>query len=137
MVRISEISGGNPFYALELARAIDDGSAGSHPALPATLSELMRQRIGRLGPDTRTLLLAAASVANPTVELLARVTGNSVERASELIAEAEGKGLIGIDGGDVRFAHPLLARSVYTDATPGAAPGDAPGAGAGPLCCPS
>jgi DNA-binding CsgD family transcriptional regulator/tetratricopeptide (TPR) repeat protein len=115
MVRISEISAGNPFYALELARAIDDGSAG---ALPATLSELMRQRIGRLGPDTRNLLLAAASVANPTVELLTRVTGDTVERASEVIAEAEAKGLIGIDGGDVRFTHPLLARSVYTDATP-------------------
>lgn len=117
MVRISEISGGNPFYALELARAIDDGPAGSNPVLPATLSELMRQRIGRLSPETRGLLLAAASVANPTVELLARVTGNTVQRANELIAEAEGKGLIAIDGGDVRFTHPLLARSVYTDAT--------------------
>lgn len=115
MVRISEISGGNPFYALELARAIDDGSAGT---LPATLSELTRQRIGRLGPDTRALLLAAASVANPTIELLARVTGNTAERANELIAEAEGRGLIGIDGDDVRFTHPLLARSVYSDATP-------------------
>ena len=118
MVRISEISGGNPFYALELARAIDDGSAGSHSALPATLSELMRQRIGRLDLDTRTLLLAAASVANPTVELLAEVTYNTVERAVELLGEAEGKGLIGVHGDDVRFAHPLLARSVYTDASP-------------------
>ena len=35
-----------------------------------------------------------------------------------MIAEAEAKGLIGIDGSDVRFTHPLLARSVYTDATP-------------------
>ena len=118
MVRIFEISGGNPFYALELARAIDDGSAGSHQALPATLSELMRQRIGRLDRDARTLLLAAASAANPTVELLAEVTYNTIERAVELLGEAEGKGLIGIDGGDVRFAHPMLARSVYTDAGP-------------------
>ena len=118
MVRIAEISGGNPFYALELARAIDDGSAGSHQALPATLSELMRQRIGRLDRDARTLLLAAASVANPTVELLAEVTDNTIERAVELLGEAEGKGLIGIDGGAVRFAHPMLARAVYTDASP-------------------
>jgi DNA-binding CsgD family transcriptional regulator len=118
MVRISEISGGNPFYALELARAIDDGSASSHQAMPATLSELMRQRIGRLDRDARTLLLAAASVANPTVELLAEVTYNTVERTVELLGEAEGKGLIAVDGGDVRFTHPLLARSVYTDASP-------------------
>ena len=118
MVRISEISGGNPFFALELARAIDDGSAGSRSVLPATLSELMRQRIGRLNDDARTLLLAAASVANPTVELLAEVTYNTVERAVELLGEAEGKGLIGVHGEDVRFSHPLLARSVYADASP-------------------
>ena len=40
MLRIAEISGGNPFYALELARAIDAGS--SRTVLPATLAELMR-----------------------------------------------------------------------------------------------
>ena len=51
MVRIAEISGGNPFYALELARAIEAGSSQS--VLPATLAELMRQRIGRLDGETR------------------------------------------------------------------------------------
>ena len=75
MVRISEISGGNPFYALELARAIDVGSSNPQSGLPGSLSELMRLRIGRLERDARKLLLAAASVANPTVELLAEVTG--------------------------------------------------------------
>jgi DNA-binding CsgD family transcriptional regulator len=118
MVRIAEISGGNPFYALELARAIDVGSADPHRVLPATLAELMRLRTGRLDRDARSLLLAAASVADPTVELLARVTRTTVERAVELLGEAEGKGVIGIDGSHVRFSHPLLARSVYTDASP-------------------
>src|SRR5690349_1186962 len=39
MVRIAEISGGNPFYALELARAIHVGSTRAQPSLPATLAE--------------------------------------------------------------------------------------------------
>jgi ATP/maltotriose-dependent transcriptional regulator MalT len=118
MVRISEISRGNPFYALELARAIDGGSANSEAVLPGTLAELMRLRIGRLDPDARQLLLAAAADSNPTVELVARVTGTTVQRAFELLEEAKDKGIIMIDGELVRFSHPLFARSVYTDATP-------------------
>ena len=119
MVRIAEISGSNPFYALELARAIDAGSTNSQSVLPATLAELMRRRIGRLDRETQDLLLAAACAAAPTVELLARVTDTSVERTVELLGEAKAKGIIGFDDDKVWFAHPLLARSVYTDASRG------------------
>jgi DNA-binding CsgD family transcriptional regulator len=113
MVRIAEISGGNPFFALELARAIDLESSSARTRLPGSLSELMRLRIGRLDRDARKLLLAAASAANPTVELLTEVTGAPVE----ILDEAEAKGIVGIDGNVVRFTHPLLAQSVYADAT--------------------
>ncbi|OBB71303.1 LuxR family transcriptional regulator [Mycobacterium sp. 852014-52144_SCH5372336] len=116
MVRIAEISGGNPFYALELARAIDAG--GSQSVLPATLAELMRRRIGRLRPEAQALLLAAACEAAPTVGLLARVTNSTVDRTAELLAEARDKGILTISGDAVAFSHPLLARSVYTDAKP-------------------
>ena len=113
MVRIAERSGGNPFFALELARAIDVSPTNSLTGLPGSLAELMRLRIGRLERDARKLLLAAASAANPTVELLAQVTGAPIESLSE----AEAKGIVSIDGNKVRFTHPLLAHSVYTDAT--------------------
>lgn len=116
MVRIAEISGGNPFYALELARAIDAG--GSQSVLPATLAELMRRRIGRLEPEIQVLLLAAACEAAPTVDLLARVTRSTADRTAELLADARSKGIVTIDGDAVAFSHPLLARSVYTDAKP-------------------
>jgi DNA-binding CsgD family transcriptional regulator len=118
MVRIAEISGGNPFYALELARAIHVGSARAQPSLPGTLAELMRLRIGSLEGQAGEVLLAAASAANPTVELLAQVVGTTEEEAVELLDEAESKGIVVIDGNRVRFSHPLLARSVYTDASP-------------------
>ena len=116
MVRIAEISGGNPFYALELAHSIDAGLT-VQTRLPPTLSELMRLRIGRLDRETRDLLLVAAAAADPTVELVARVTDMTADRAVELLGEAEAKGLISIDGSSVRFAHPLLARTVYSDAS--------------------
>jgi DNA-binding CsgD family transcriptional regulator len=114
MVRIAEISGGNPFFALELARAIDVGSSNAPSRLPDTLSKLMRLRIGHLDAKTRALLLAAASLADPTVQLLTQVTG----APAELLGEAEAKGIIAIDGNVVRFAHPLLAQTIYTDASP-------------------
>lgn len=118
MVRIAEFSGGNPFYALELARAMGDRSPESEAALPATLAGLVRARIGRLEDDARNVLLAAACMADPTVDLLAQATGTGVERTVELLEEPESQDIIRIDGNRVLFSHPLLARSVYTDAGP-------------------
>jgi len=74
MVRIHEISGGNPFYALELARATDSRT-GAPGALPGTLAELVRARIGALSADVDDTLLATACLATPTVEVVARATG--------------------------------------------------------------
>ena len=34
------------------------------------------------------------------------------------LEKVEGKGIVGIDGHRLRFAHPLLARGFYTDVTP-------------------
>ena len=63
-VRIAEISRGNPFYALELARAASIQSPTAEPVLPSPLAELMRDRIGNLEGDVRDVLLAAACVSD-------------------------------------------------------------------------
>ncbi len=118
LVKIAEISGGNPFYAIELARAMSDEATTAEPALPGTLTELVRRRIGRLVGDVREVLLAAACLADPTVELLAQVTGTSVEQCVALLEDVESNGIVAIDGNRMRFSHPLLARGVYTEATP-------------------
>jgi DNA-binding CsgD family transcriptional regulator/tetratricopeptide (TPR) repeat protein len=118
MVRIAEISGGNPFYALELARAMGGRPLQPEPGLPGTLADLVRLRIGRLDGDVRKVLLAVASVAAPTVDLLARVNDTTAERIVGLLEGVETDGIVGILGNRVRFSHPLLARGVYTDATP-------------------
>ena len=118
MLQIHQVSGGNPFYAVELARAIDDGSWDDWGSLPVTLAELVRARIGGLGAAAQTALLAAACLADPTVEVVARAVGSDTEEIMAALEEAEEKGIVGIDGHRMHFTHPLLGRGVYSESTP-------------------
>lgn len=118
IVRIQEVSGGNPFYALELARAMDGDVRSADMPLPMTLTELVRARIGSLDESVCDVLLAMACLAAPTVELVSRATGMPVEDVVAQLEDIEGKGIVGIDGHRLRFAHPLLAKGFYTDVTP-------------------
>jgi ATP/maltotriose-dependent transcriptional regulator MalT len=118
MVRIAEISHGNPFYALELARAASLQSPTVEAVLPDPLAKLIRDRMGQLEGDVRDVLLAAACVPHPTIDLLAQATGATAARTVELLEPVEDKGIIGIHGNRVRFNHPLLAHGVYADASP-------------------
>jgi ATP/maltotriose-dependent transcriptional regulator MalT len=117
MVRIHEISGGNPFYALELARAAVTNKA-AEPPLPSSLAELVRARLERLDPGVHDILLAAACVTAPTVDLVASATSINSQRALELLEDAEYKEIVEIDGRRLSFTHPLLARGVYSSAAP-------------------
>jgi DNA-binding CsgD family transcriptional regulator len=119
MGRIHQVSGGNPFYAIELARAIADHFPGVETTLPRTLADVVRARISDLDPDVHDALLAASCMASPTVELVSSATTSDDDRLIELLENAESKGIIAIDGNKIHFAHPLLARGVYTEAAPG------------------
>src|SRR6476469_8497593 len=66
IVRIQEVAGGNPFYALELARAMDGGNANADMPMPMTLTELVRARIGDLDESVGDVLLAMACHAAAT-----------------------------------------------------------------------
>ncbi|PRC46933.1 LuxR family transcriptional regulator, partial [Mycobacterium sp. ITM-2017-0098] len=118
VLRIAETSGGNPFFALELAHAVGDGSAGAESPLPATLADVVRRRIGLLDAQARTLLLSVACVADPTVELLARAHDVMTEEVTRWLEAVEAAGVVTLEGNRVRFTHPLLASGVYTDAGP-------------------
>ena len=120
MVRIHEISGGNPFFALELAHVIDDGLARHEMPLPATLSEVIRARMRGQNSDVYAALLAAASASSPTVELVARAVGRTTESVIELLESPAVKDIVTVRGAAVRFTHPLMAWGVHTDADPGA-----------------
>jgi ATP/maltotriose-dependent transcriptional regulator MalT len=117
--RIHQVSGGNPFYAIELARAIDEHSPGTEISLPRTLADVVSTRIGSLDTDVHDALLAASCLPVPTVEMVCTATCNDDDRLVELLETAESRGIIAIDGNRIQFTHPLLARDVYTQATPG------------------
>jgi len=110
LVRLHELSGGNPFFALELARsqAEDD-----ELRVPHELSELLRTRLSALGDSTRAVLLAAAALAQPTRQRLERVFGDVDEALEEAIAAA----IIDAGSNPIRFTHPLLASVLYESAT--------------------
>lgn len=118
IVRIQEVSGGNPFYALELARAMDGDVRSADMPMPMTLSELVRTRIGSLDESARDALLAMTCHAAPTVELVSAATGMAAQDVVAQLEDVEGKGIVVVDGHRLRFAHPLLARGFYTDVTP-------------------
>ncbi|WP_420090482.1 helix-turn-helix transcriptional regulator [Mycolicibacterium duvalii] len=119
VLRITEISRGNPFFALELARALGDRTDMSDQPLPETLAEVVRARVDGLTEDVRGLLLTASCVPNPTVELLSSAAGTPPERVTALLEHAESLDVVTLDGHRIRFNHPLLASVVYNDAPAG------------------
>jgi DNA-binding CsgD family transcriptional regulator len=110
LVRIATATGGNPFYALEIARELERTGVprpGAALPVPSEVRTLAKSRLARLPPATLEALLVAASVPRPT--------GAVVDL--EALAPAEEEGIVSVDAdGAVRFAHPLLASAVYESA---------------------
>jgi hypothetical protein len=111
LVRIHEMSGGNPFYALEIARALPEGLDPTQPLpVPETLDELVRTRIDALPTSSRqALVLLAAMGEGDTTTLRSAGVEDEFETA---IA----RGIVERTGDRLRFTHPLLASSVYRGA---------------------
>jgi len=118
MTRIHTMSGGNPLYAMELARMMAADPDRSHERWPASLSQLVRTRIGHMDRRLQDALLAAAAAAVPTVERVAAACEVDAGSVVELLEEAESAGVVGIVGNQIEFTHPLLANGVYADAQP-------------------
>ncbi len=114
LVRLHRVSGGNPFYAIELGRAIAAGGATDGQdvlVVPPSLDGLVGQRLDGLGPDGGTVALYAAASAQPSTDSIAAAIGPDATRAG--LAEAVGAGVLLAEGEEVRFVHPLLAAAAY------------------------
>lgn len=119
--RVHETSGGNPLFAIELARFAIEHEEEVQPGrplpVPERLTDLLRERLRKLPVRTRRVLLAAAAMSAPRLDELARVA-NLPDAASvpAEIERAERLGVLEVRGQAVRFAHPLFASVVYEEA---------------------
>jgi DNA-binding CsgD family transcriptional regulator len=119
LTRLHTISGGTPFYALELARDLQARGGWDRPdALdaPRTLERLVGARISALEPEGDDVALVSAAVAHATIPLLEAALG--ARRAQDGLADAERAGVLERLGDDIRFVHPLLAAAAYARARP-------------------
>lgn len=111
LLGIHERSGGNPFFALELARILDANVDPLQPLpIPETLEELVRARISGLPASAREALALAAAVGTTSEALLERagVTAEALDPA--VVAH-----VIERENGTIRFTHPLLSSVLYRD----------------------
>ena len=112
IVRVHEITGGNPFFALELGRALVAGSVRAEYAdvvLPESLRAVVAQRLSALPTRVQETLAAVSALAAPSMTVLEALGGTSVDD----IELAQQRGVIEFDGERIWFAHPLLAPACY------------------------
>ena len=117
LAEVHQASGGNPFFALELARTLKRGDAtveaGQLLSVPESLHDLVQARLEALTPESRDFLLAAAAHAHPTTTIVEAATG--VDRQVGLVPAIQA-GIVEVDRDRIRFTHPLLAAGAYNAA---------------------
>ncbi|QKV97902.1 helix-turn-helix transcriptional regulator [Streptomyces sp. NA02950] len=117
---IHRTSAGNPFYALELGRALAESGTPPRPGeplpVPTNLRALVLDRLRAPAPGTRETLLLASAAARPTLALLHAAGRTDAE------AELTEAAALGIVDGEaepvVRFTHPLVSAALYAAAAP-------------------
>ncbi|CAN5578281.1 LuxR family transcriptional regulator [soil metagenome] len=115
VAQVERASGGNPLFALEIARGIQRGEiqpqTGEPLAVPRTLQQYAKERLSHLPPHVRDLLFVAAAVSDPTIDLLEATA--PLESVSVAIDVAVSAGVLEVIGDRLQFAHPLFASTLY------------------------
>lgn len=108
-------SGGNPFFALELARA--QATAGDE-TVPASLTSVLAGRFERLSPAASAILAWAAALGRTfDADLLARTSGTSGEAILGALTELEAQDIVRASprdaGRSYDFSHDLVRGAAY------------------------
>ena len=118
--RLHAESGGNPFYALEIGRALQ--RRGSAPRsdeplpVPPTLRQLVQERVAALPDRVRRLLELVAALYDRRIDRVHELAhGEGLDGA---IDQAIAAGVLTVADDSVQFSHPLLAAGVYAGMGP-------------------
>jgi len=110
--RLQVRTAGNPFFAAELARdlnergALREGEALDAAPVPDAVTDLVEERLARLDPVTERLLVAVAAIGpSAPVALAARAAGISEQDAERAVAQALSERLVD----EVAAARPTIA----------------------------
>ncbi|MFY9578835.1 MAG: AAA family ATPase [Gaiellaceae bacterium] len=121
LIRLHDTSGGNPFYALELGRALDRSGgradAGERLTVAMSLTGLVSARLAALSEDVREVLEPVALLSKPTVSIVEAVASDTTTVRGRL-RTAEAAAIVELDEERVHFSHPLLAACVETELDP-------------------
>ena len=115
--RVLDVTGGNPLFVREVARAIADGMwRPDRP--PATVREVVAARLERVSEPCRTLVRAAAVVGRDfPLGLVAATLEVPVVECLPAVDEAVAWGLVEELGSDYRFCHALTRDAVAASLT--------------------
>jgi DNA-binding CsgD family transcriptional regulator len=118
LAQLHAASGGNPFFALEIARSVLQRDAPLTPGqplpVPDNLRALVGERLAGLSPAARDVALVVSVLPRATVELIDAAAGELGKTTG--LEEAVDAGVLEVDGDSVRFSHPLLASVLYANA---------------------
>jgi DNA-binding CsgD family transcriptional regulator len=105
--KLAQLSGGNPFYALELV-----GTGDPELGVPETLAVAPRARLATLSDAARAAGLAAATLGRIDEAVIGRFYGPG-------LADLRAAAIVDDRTGAAWFAHPLLASTLLDMHTPG------------------
>src|ERR671914_1044591 len=116
--KVTAATGGNPLAIVELASLLSyDQLAGREPLpsplpLSAGVERLFADRVATLPNETRTLLLVAAADDTGAADVVFGAASRLGVDSGALEA-AERAELVRVEGGELRFRHPLVRSAIY------------------------
>lgn len=123
LVRLYVATGGNPFFALELARAL--ARQGAEPApgeplpIPDSLGAVVGHRLAELSPLAREAAVIVAALSQPSAQIIKLALGDSDTLGTHAaLKETIETGVLESEGDRIRFSHPLLASILYQGLLP-------------------
>jgi predicted ATPase len=120
LAQIGQAAGGNPFYAVEVARLLPDRPPPGQAMapVPESLSEVVAARLALLPDLARRVLLPVAVLRYPTVDLVAAGIGAPYIASELALEQAAAAGIAERTVYAFHFTHPLYASVVYSSTPP-------------------